>query len=198
MITSGSVVLDGNFSLALDDGFSFSGGESLDFQRLRVQCFGVQPGPCELHPYQNAFLNPGNGFTNGMTSGRVSFTLGSVFPVNQLPTETFQVPFTASGSVYGPFTSTSVIQPCELPGNTVAGGCAEPISGSGVALITVQHSTLIDGDYYYYISGTEYDFSAGSAFITPTSAPEPSTFLLLLLPAALLARRASPRQSGCR
>jgi hypothetical protein len=107
-------------------------------------------------------------------------------PVFGLDNQIVQIPFTASGSFYGPqYTgppNPGYIYPCQIPGIVSPQPCTENVFGAGFVKVTVYSSQGL-GLVFYAVSEADYIFQP---------IPEPSTVLLFVtsLLIFLLARRA--------
>jgi hypothetical protein len=90
-----------------------------------------------------------------------------VIPVSGLDNQVFQIPFTATGTVHGPYDHGFPAEPCPLPGNLDRYLCYESFTGSGTVQFTVGYISQFAGDTdAYFLKGEVYTF---------TAAPEPST-----------------------
>ena len=197
LITSGTLTFTQHVSpelfatLTLSDGISASMSSTADGP-ISGTCFDRGAG-CQFSGLPVLGLGATASYVDGY-SAFLNFTYSSSFTaVRGVAVQRFQNPFTATGDVaasYPRHPST----PCPFP-DTTGPTCSVPVTGSGIATITVTRVLLsptfgaLDA---FYISDTTYSF---------TTAPEPSTGWLLVLPACWLlagSRRTWKSAGQCR
>lgn len=194
MITSGTVTVSQNGpsgsantggSLVLSDGVTVNNSHTSDGPLTNL-CYDSGQG-CSFTGFPVILLGDTFGFSD-LIGAFLNVTFDTGFTaVRGVAVQTFQTPFTLTGSVYKDLYPNPS---CPFPDPTTPGSCSVSVTGSGIATSTItEYPTQIPGTLdAFYLSSTRYTFS---------SVPEPSTpiFIATGIGVLVLMRK---RFSGCR
>jgi hypothetical protein len=158
-----------SFSLHFSDGFDFSGYGFYDGLNPHAPtCLAAGPDACRMVPTAGANFNGPFGSFQPVPYGSIAFTFLSMAPpAKGVDDQVFTIPFTAAGSISGPYNSGGPVDPCPLPGNLDRYSCFEGLTGSGTVEFTVGFiANFANNTGAYFVKDAVYTF---------TAAPEPST-----------------------